>query len=218
MSGIQLRDLLAKVAFRDDDTGHLGKWIDEILQPTLDLLQAEAERWVDQNDVDVAESDVVDAMLRDLGNPFDVAFGQPINRRRLLVRSLVQVYLTKGSAPGMTDVIRALTAIEAQVVFPATINAWVLGVDVLGDGTPPVDEDFTDEAVLGPSPGFMRYSFQVEVPRVLTSDEKEIVTEIVKLMKPAHTHFVGFLEPGAGAAIDHWELGLSELGEDTDLH
>jgi len=37
-------------------------------------------------------------------------------------------------------------------------------------------------------------------------------------MRPAHTHFVELLEPGAPASFDHWELGISELGASADLH
>ena len=72
----------------------------------------------------------------------------------------------------------------------------------------------------------MRYSFQLEVAQALTQEERGIITAIVKLVKPAHTHFVGFLEPGAGLVIDHWELGFSVLhdageplvGDEAVLH
>jgi hypothetical protein len=37
-------------------------------------------------------------------------------------------------------------------------------------------------------------------------------------MKPAHTHFVDLLEPTPPQTYDHWELGISELGETTSLH
>jgi hypothetical protein len=31
-------------------------------------------------------------------------------------------------------------------------------------------------------------------------------------------HFVDILEPGEPAHVNHWELGVSRLGENTDLH
>jgi hypothetical protein len=31
-------------------------------------------------------------------------------------------------------------------------------------------------------------------------------------------HFIEIIEPGAPAFVDHWELGLSKLGENTELH
>lgn len=227
MSELLLREFIPDGNFRDDDSGHLDLFINHVLQPVLDLALEDLDRFKKQNDPDEADENVVDAMLRDLGNPFEVAFDQPLNRRRLLVRVLIQVYLSKGTVPGLVDVIRTLTGIEVvDVVWPATIDAWDLGVDVLSDGSVPDDEDFTDYAILGPSPGFMRYSFQIEVPRALTADEKETITEIVGLVKPAHTHFVGFLEPEVGADVEHWELGVSRLwdgtspliGDEVDLH
>lgn len=225
-----LSKLLPAINTRIDDTLNLTDIVNDVLQPVLQLLCDEADRWVDQHDVDLANEDTVNAMLRDLGNPFEVAFSQPLNRKRLLVRVLLDAYKSKGSTPGLTDVIRALTGIEiVSVISPATIDAWDLGVDVLGDTAadpPPADPSFTDLAILGPSPGFVRYSFQIEVPRVLTQDERDVITEIVGLVKPAHTHFIGFVEPGVVGDIEHWELDVSALhetgepliGDEVDLH
>lgn len=216
--------------FRIDSTQDLTRFLDEVLKPTLELLCAEAERWKRQIDPDTADENTVDAMLRDLGNPFEVAFGQSLDRRRQLVRLLVPIYKAKGSADALQDVVRTITGISATVVFPATILSWDLGVDVIGDtpADPPVppNPNFTDFAFLGSSPDFTFYSFQIEVDRILTPEEREIVTEIVKLVKPAHTHFVGFLEPGVLDPVDHWELGVSSLhdgispllGDEIDLH
>ena len=41
---------------------------------------------------------------------------------------------------------------------------------------------------------------------------------IVEYLKPAHTHFVDLVEPLPPVLPNHWELGLSDLGETTDLH
>jgi len=225
-----LEEFVSNHNFRLDATLDLDRMINQVLQPTLDILCAEATRWTDQQDLETANSQTIDAMLRDLGNPFRTAFDQPLNRRRLLVRVLIDVYKAKGTAPGLGDVIRALTGLDiVRIISPATIDAWDLGVDVIGDdiNDPPIlDEGFTDLAIFGPDPGFMRYSFQIEMDRVLTDDEREVLTEIVQLVKPAHTHFMGFVEPLIGVTVDHWELGASFLhdagepllGDETDLH
>ncbi|ATB45936.1 hypothetical protein [Corallococcus macrosporus] len=34
----------------------------------------------------------------------------------------------------------------------------------------------------------------------------------------AHTHFVDLVEPLPSILPEHWELGLSELGDTTTLH
>jgi hypothetical protein len=33
-----------------------------------------------------------------------------------------------------------------------------------------------------------------------------------------HTHFIDLIEPSAPAIFDHWELGISDLGDSTELH
>jgi len=210
--------------------GWLDVFLNEILQPSLDDACSEARRWIDQQDIDTADSQTIDAILRDLGNPFEIAFSLPLNRRRLLARVLFDVYKSKGTTTGMEQVIFALTQIAATVVAPGTVSAFILNEDELADTPtvpPPVpDESLTSFGFLGVSPGFNFYSFQVDVPQVLTSEERAIITEIVLLMKPAHTHFVGFIEPAAGTSIDHWELGLSHLtdpsepllGDEADIH
>lgn len=225
-----LREFIADHNFRIDDSGHLALMVDEVWQPVLNLLLAEQDRWVDQGDVDKADSNTVDAMLRDFGNPFRVAFDLDLNRRRSLVRLLVPIYLAKGTAPAVIDVVRALTGIEIdQVVSPATSGAWTLGVDVLSDtppAVPPANPSLTDLAFLGSTPTFELYSFQIEVSQALTQDQRDLIREIVEIVKPAHTHFLGFLEPAMGSPIDHWDLGQSFfhdtgeplLGDEVDLH
>jgi hypothetical protein len=72
--------------------------------------------------------------------------------------------------------------------------------------------------VLGPSERFARYAFNVHVDRVLTDVERRQLRVIVEYLKPAHTHFVDLVEPIPPAVIDHWALGVSELGLSSDLH
>jgi len=227
---LNLEDLIPIYNYRIDTSGDLRRFITEVLQPVYALMWDEHLRWRDQADIDLANDNSINAQLADLGNPFSIALAQPLDRRRLLARVIVDVYRTKGTPAGLINVVRALTGLEiVRIVSPATIYAWDLGVDVIGDtaADPPAgDPTFTDFAVLGPSPGFTRYSFQIEVERVLTSDERDVLTEIVELVKPAHTHFAGFLEPIASATIDHWELDVSFLhdlgqpvvGDEAVLH
>lgn len=225
----ELQLLLPDFNFREDDTGDLQRFVVEVLQPVLELLCAEAQRYVDQNDVDLADELTVDAMLRDLGNPYVVAFTLAVNRKRLLVRNLVTIYKKKGTVPSLVEVIRALTGIESTIITPATLSAWILGVEVLGDTSadPPIlDPDNTDLAILDQAPSYLLYSFQVSVDRVLTPEERQTLEVVIDLTKPAHTHFVGFTEPEVPVVIDHWELGLSALhatgepieGDEVDLH
>ena len=72
--------------------------------------------------------------------------------------------------------------------------------------------------MLGPSGSFARYAFDVVVSRILTDDERAKLRAIVTWARPAHAHFCSLVEPSMPATYDHWELGVSELGETTDLH
>ena len=42
--------------------------------------------------------------------------------------------------------------------------------------------------------------------------------DCVVFVKRDRTHFVDTLEPTSIFSVDHWELGLSELGDKTLLH
>ena len=61
-------------------------------------------------------------------------------------------------------------------------------------------------------------SNNVEVGVVLTETERRQIRAIVNFLKPGHTHFVDLLEPTAPVTFDHWVLGISELGVETELH
>jgi len=62
------------------------------------------------------------------------------------------------------------------------------------------------------------YSFKIVSPIALTEEQRKRITDIANYMKPAHTHLIEIEEPEVPLVIDDWELGLSELGEKTELH
>jgi hypothetical protein len=66
--------------------------------------------------------------------------------------------------------------------------------------------------------GKRRLASNVEVARLLTDRERRQLRAIVEYLKPAHTHFVDLVEPQPLVLPDHWELGLSDLGDTTFLH
>jgi F0F1-type ATP synthase delta subunit len=65
---------------------------------------------------------------------------------------------------------------------------------------------------------FALYAFDVIVVVPLTDAQRKQLRAIVEYLKPAHTHFVTLVEPAPPAFIDHWELGVSEIGVTADLH
>lgn len=211
----RLEENLPALNFRIDDTGHLDAWVNDVLQPPLDDACSEAARWADQQDPDKAESNTIDAMLADLGNPYRAAEFQPLNRRRLLVRTLVKIYKGRGTEQSIIDVLRAVLGIEVvQIITPAADFSWRLGTDVLGDlasDLPVTDREDTDIAHLGQSPQFQKRSFQIELSVTLTPEVESWATEVVNATKPAQTHFRGFIFPSVPPVIEHWQLNKSAL-------
>jgi phage tail-like protein len=196
--------MLPKHNRRGDTTGDLKRFV-ACLQEALDLLLAEVDRFPDLFDLERAPEAFLDAILADLGNPFP--FDLDVLGKRRLASVLVEMYRQKGTAAGIRNAIRFFLGIDVESIMPFTGTTLVLGESELG-----VDWE------LGPSDRFARYAFDVTVGMALTDTQRRQLRAVVDYMRPAHTHFVDLLEPGAPTTFDHWELGISELGASTDLH
>ncbi|MBU8900913.1 phage tail protein [Corallococcus sp. M34] len=189
---------------RDDVTGDLRRFI-SCLQEVTDLLLADLDAFPDDFDLERAPEAFLDAILQDLGNPF--AFELDVLGRRRLASVLVAMYQQKGTALGLRNAIRFFLGIEVRAISPFASDTLVLGESELGVNW-----------VLGPSERFARYAFNIEVERPLSPEECQRLRALVEYLKPAHTHFVDLVEPLPLIVPEHWELGVSELGETTTLH
>lgn len=196
--------MLPKHNRRDDQTGDLARFI-ACLQEVTDLLLADLDRWPDIFDLERAPEPFVELILRDLGNPFPFEL-DAIGKRRL-ASVLVEMYRQKGTAKGIHNAVRFFLGIDIAAITPFNADTLRLGESELGI-----------DWVLGPSDRFARYAFNVEVTRILTARERQQLRAIVEYLKPAHTHFVDLVEPLPPVLPNHWELGLSDLGETTNLH
>lgn len=164
--------MLPQLNREEDVTGDLRKFI-ALLQETSNLMLSEVDDFATILDPDTAPEDFIDAMLWDLGEPFDFVLDEP--EKRLLLSVLVPLYQVKGTKVGIEDAIRLLMGLEVTVV-PYNGMGWVLGEGELG-----IDTE------LGPGPNEL-YAFEVWVPRVLTSAEDIKLRRIVGLMRTSHTH------------------------------
>lgn len=196
--------MIPKYNRRADETGDLWRFI-SCLQEVTDLLLSEIDRFGDTFDIERAPEPFVELILRDLGNPFPFSL-DALGKRRLAA-SLVEMYRQKGTAKGIINAVRFFLEVDITRITAFASETLVLGESELG-----VDW------VLGPSERFARYAFNVHVDRVLTDVERRQLRVIVEYLKPAHTHFVDLVEPIPPAPIDHWVLGVSELGLSSDLH
>ncbi len=199
-----LIDMVPDLNVAEDETGDLARFV-AVIQEVVDLLLCDVDRWVEIIDVDLAPEPFVDAMLFDLGNPFE--FDLTLIDKRRLARLLVPIYRQKGTADGIVNAIRFFLGIETTLVYPAFGDVWTLGVDLLGIGS-----------FLGTSDAAARYSYRIVSPVLLTDEQRSQMLRIARYMHPAHEH-VSIEEPPPPPTIpDHWELGYSELGTETILH
>jgi|GEM_PF-1041344 len=199
-----LWSMLPKHNRREDVTGDLSRFI-ACLQEVTDLLLVELDRFPELFDLERAPERFLDLILSDLGNPFPFLL-DPLGKRRL-ASVLVEMYRQKGTARGIMNAVRFFLGVELQAVTSYGGEALVLGESLLGE-----------EWTLGPSDRFARYAFDVVVNVPLTDTERRQLRALVEYLKPAHTHFVDLIEPAPAASVDHWELGVSELGVSADLH
>jgi phage tail-like protein len=195
--------LLPQINRREDTTGDLQRFL-ACLQEITDLLLIDVDHFTDLLDPDLAPEPVLDLMLGELGDPF--AFDLSLVDKRRLLNVLVAIYREKGTARGITNAIRFFLGLEVQITAYAG-EALVLGESQLG-------EDW----VLGPSTLFGALAFEVVSPRLLASEERRRLRQIVDYMKHAHTHVARLVEPVPPETIDHVELGISELGLTWVLH
>lgn len=176
------------------------------LKEVAGLLLYDIDRFIEIIDPDTAPEAFVDAMLADLGNPF--AFDLSLDDKRRLAQVLVDIYRLKGTSVGITAVIRFFLGLDVTVdAFNLSSGTWILG-----------DSEVGVTSILGTDDSALLYSFTVTSIIALTVTQREQLTSIVEYMKPAHTHFVRLVEPAIITVLDHWELGLSELGETSFLH
>lgn len=195
--------LLPELNRREDETGDLRRLL-ECLDEVASLLLADIDAFTEIFDPDVAPERFLDVMLAELGNPFPLELSV-IDKRRL-INLLVDIYRQKGTGPGIKNAIRFFLGIEIDISAYAEIGL-LLGEALLG-----VDW------ILGSSLSSTRYSFEVIAPRILAPEERARVRALVEYMKPAHTHFRALVEPVPPAAINHLELGRSQLGDNWLLH
>jgi phage tail-like protein len=189
----------------DEGTRDLYKFL-ACLQEIVDLLLCDVDRWTEILDPDVAAERYLDQMLIELGNPF--AFDLTADEKRRLIHVLVSMYQLKGTARGVIDVIRFFVGLDVTILaYLGAGDTWTMGESELGVDT-----------TLGPSDSRSRFSFRVVSAIALTDEQRDRIREIANYMKPGHTHLVAIDEPAPPVSIDHWELGLSELGTETLLH
>ena len=185
-----------------EGTGDLRKFI-TCLQEAVDLLLGATDRWSDILDIDLDPESFVDAMLWELGNPFE--FDLDLDDKRRLGKTLLAIYREKGTASGIENAVLFFLGLVVTVDPYLSAPLWILDVSELGVGS-----------ILGPGTRRDRYTFDVVSGIALTDEQRLRITDIARYMKCAHEHLGRIVEPSAPLPT-YWTLGESELEVDTAL-
>lgn len=190
-------------------TGDLRKFV-SIIQDVVDILLCSIDEWTQIIDIDLAPEPFLDAILQDLGNPFDDCISDlTVNDKRRLARVLISIYKQKGTEAGVINAIRFFLGVETTLDVINCRDYWQLGLSILDVSTtlaPPVG-----------SP--LWYSFYVVSPVVLTDEQRERILCIAQYMKGAPEHVLGIIEPGSVITpSQYWTLNESLLGSDPNVN
>lgn len=119
---------------QEDLTGDLERFC-RCFNEAMGILTHDIDRFTAEFDPDTASDEMIDSMLYDLGNPFDVdRLDLDYSEKRKLLRVLISIYKQKGTNKGIEDTIFFFLG-EIVTVVDYTSDGWTLGVDELGEGT-----------------------------------------------------------------------------------
>ena len=181
------RDLLTQYDRATDLQHHALRFaavLQEPLRLALQLIDRFQQLW------DPQLSPVPDTLLEHLGNPFRFAYDLSESFKRRLIEALTLLYRRAGTEAGIEATLDfffgdLLAAGQNFDVRPlSAVDAWELDVDELDT-----------EAILGIDTLLQLYSFEVASPIVLTAAQRQQLTDIVDIIRPAHTHLVRIVEP-----------------------
>lgn len=174
------------------------------LQEVGELLLYEADKFPEYLDPDTAPEAFVDAMLHDLGNPFDFDF--TLTEKRVLAKLLKPIYNQKGTDVGIINAIRLLMGIEVTITSPYKTGAYLGVTSVIGTTW-----------VLSTSVIADLYTFVVNVPVQLSTEQTSKMNRIIAFMRRAPCHW-RIAAPTTTTSPDHWAMGFSKLGTESFLH
>ncbi len=94
------------------------------------------DHFTDQFDPDKGEAQHIEAMLYDMGNPFSAWVNLELGeiQKKKLLRILVEIYKSKGTAWGIEQTVFFLLG-EVVTCVEYIAGGWVLGVDALGSNS-----------------------------------------------------------------------------------
>ncbi len=120
----------------EDATKDLARFVG-CFQELLDLMLISCDRFMDQYDPDLCSDRDIDAMLYDMGFPFEGPGWSDLvltdDERRKVLRLLMDIYRSKGTDIGIEQTVYLLLGVIAEVKEFSAVG-WRLGIDRLGSG------------------------------------------------------------------------------------
>lgn len=195
---IRLKDLVPPYYFEDDGT--TARFY-EVFEGVYCQITNDIGNVQNIYNIDTTDERFIDLILKHLG--FDLNVYLPLERKRKLAKVIMKAYQQKGTCPGIENVIRQFTGVESEC-FPFT-QGWILGISELGFDT-----------YLNPSPSTPAeyYKFDVIVHQKLSTDQRNIILQLIELMRPAYTHFNELIED----AEDPFVTSIRKMMNRGSLH
>ena len=181
-----------------DKTNDWEKFI-AVLEEALDLLHDDVNNFSQVWDPYKCDKKYLPYLAHKVGWLLDTS--KPEYLQRKTTRLIGQVFKKQGTKIGLVEAIRLLLGFEAQVVETWATDGWRLGVS----GRSNLRKSTRLASEEGPNP----YHFTVIIPAYLTEAEEAALHEIIKMMKPAWTHYT--------LVANAWRLGKSKLARTTIL-
>lgn len=197
-----LHDFVPRMALAIDN-GDLALFLG-CLQDTNNILLHSIDRWLEIIDPDTAPEDFVDAMLVDLGNPFE--FPLTLSQKRRLSKALMLIYRLKGTDVGIAAVVRFFVGVEVWIeTFVG--RGWIIGHHQLSTST----QVAPNPAIIGPNQHAL-YCFRVHSFVQLTDSQREYIRTIALYMKGAQEHLIGIRDRPLPPKDIWWTVGITRIG------
>lgn len=157
-------------------------------------------------DPDRCPPQFLDAMFYELGFKLWNDLELSTTRKRKLVKSLLNLYSSKGTKTGMENAIYFFLGITVSVYYPFDEDTWTLGYSDLGVETELAPGDVSND---------FYYTLNVDLYESIDSEVENLLNKIMRFMAPARFDW-NINQPGQTERT-YWTLGVSELGLNTVL-
>lgn len=191
-----------------------GKYINDFsedllltFQDALDEIKKDVENFTTIVDPDRCPPQFLDLMLQEMGFRVWEGISLTIAKKRKLVKSLIKLYSTKGTKPGIENAVYFFLGIDVNVYYPYRANTWTLGFSELNVQTEVAPTDNSHDYY---------YTLNVALFETIDTETENLLNKVLEFMVPARFK-LNIKQPGE-SELTYWSLGVSELGLNTVMN